>query len=104
MKPISLRLITTISLSLLLWGCSGGNHTENSAQQSYPEGTYCINGGNSNNYSCNSTPASHALPIHPRTVDEEWMYDKLHEIRDWLNEEKYRRSQVDNTSQTQTAP
>jgi len=76
-----------ILLSTLLLGCS--SQTRDGAGRAIPEGSYCVNGGRENNYSCEAASPNQALPMHTRPVDEVWMYETLEEIRDWLNEQKH---------------
>lgn len=84
-----LAIFIPLLICTLISGCST-TETDDSIRQ-HSEGSYCINGGRSNNYSCDKATASQAIPMHPRTVDEEWMYETLEELKEWLNDEKARR-------------
>lgn len=90
-----LAIFIPLLISALISGCS--TTESDSAIRKHPEGSYCFNGGRSNNYSCDKATASQAIPMHPRTVDEEWMYETLEELKEWLNDEKARRDRKPNS-------
>lgn len=87
MKQVG-KVIQLALFSSLITSCSSVQ-LEDTQVQSHPEGSYCMKGGRANNYSCDvATTDQKTVPMHPKTVDEEWMYDTLEDIKDWLKEEK----------------
>lgn len=86
LKGICLSLLLSTTL---LAGCSTSSSNKDALpKKEHTAGTFCYKGGQLNNYDCNSVTASAAVPMHTRSVDEVWMYNKLEEIRDWLDEQK----------------
>ncbi len=88
MKQLGI-IIQLAIITLLLAGCST-SQPQKSGQKA-PEGSFCMKGGPSNNYSCDAVNTDQSVPMHPKTVDEEWMYETLEEIKDWLKEERKKR-------------
>lgn len=89
MQKIKGHYILLCVICTLFAGCStSSSEKEPKAEKEYAPGTYCYKGGQLNNFDCTKATASAAVPMHTRTVDEEWMYQKLEEIRDWLDEQK----------------
>lgn len=90
MKQIG-KFIQLTLISSLIAGCSSAQ-LEDADAQSYPEGSYCMKGGRAHNYSCDVAATNQqTVPMHPKTVDEQWMYETLDDIREWLKSERLKR-------------
>ena len=88
MKQLGI-IIQLAIITLLIAGCSTSQPQKSGKKA--PEGSFCMKGGRANNYSCDAVNTDQSAPLHPRTVDEEWMYETLEDIKDWLKEERQKR-------------
>jgi len=80
---------TIISVSLLS-ACTPLSKSQSAAAPSTEseQAGFCYKGGKTNDYSCDPEKATAQADMRPVDIDEEWMQDKLAEVKKWMAQER----------------
>lgn len=80
---------TIISVSLLS-ACTPLSKSQSAAapNSASEQAGFCYKGGKTNAYSCDPEKASAQADMRPVDIDEEWMQDKLAEVKKWMAQER----------------